>query len=67
LLAIIVTDTGEELSSDEVIAFCRTKLGGYKVPRRIRCVAELPRNASGKVLKQELRKPCWGDGERSVG
>ena len=67
LLAVIVTDTGEALSTDEVIAFCRTKLGGYKVPRRISCVSELPRNASGKVLKQELRKPYWGDGTRGVG
>ena len=67
LHAVIVTDTGEALSTAEVIAFCRTKLGGYKVPRQISCVKELPRNASGKVLKQELRKPYWGDSERSVG
>lgn len=67
LLAVIVTDTGEEISTDEVIAFCRTRLGGYKVPRRIHCVAALPRNASGKVLKQELRKPYWTGAERSVG
>jgi acyl-CoA synthetase (AMP-forming)/AMP-acid ligase II len=67
LLAVIVTDTGEEIATDEVIAFCRTRLGGYKVPRRIKCVAQLPRNASGKVLKQELRKPYWGDGSRGVG
>lgn len=67
LLAVIVTDTGEALSTDEVIAFCRTKLGGYKVPRRINCVTELPRNASGKVLKQELRKQNWGDGPRAGG
>jgi|TARA_R100000049_G_C1954692_1_gene106753 acyl-CoA synthetase (AMP-forming)/AMP-acid ligase II len=67
LLAVIVTDTGEALSTDEVIAFCRTKLGGYKVPRRINCVTQLPRNASGKVLKQELRKHNWGDGPRVVG
>ena len=67
LLAVIVTDTGGEISTDEVIAFCRTRLGGYKVPRRVTCVAELPRNASGKVLKQDLRKPYWSDGTRGVG
>jgi len=67
LLAVIVTDTGEDITTDEVIAFCRTKLGGYKVPRRISCVTELPRNASGKVLKRELREPYWTDGERFVG
>lgn len=67
LLAVIVTDTGKEISSDEIIAFCRKRLGGYKVPRRIRCVTALPRNASGKVLKQELRKPYWDNGTRSVG
>jgi acyl-CoA synthetase (AMP-forming)/AMP-acid ligase II len=37
-----------------VTDFCRERLTDYKVPRRITFVAELPRNATGKVLKQEL-------------
>lgn len=67
LLALLVTRDGAPLDPDQVIAFCRTRLGGYKVPRRIECVAELPRNASGKVLKRLLREPYWQGGPRSVG
>lgn len=66
LLAFIVTDDGKPLPTDDVIAFCRTRLGGYKVPRRIEHIAALPRNASGKVLKQELRKPYWNEFRRNV-
>ncbi|QLC26467.1 long-chain-fatty-acid--CoA ligase [Parasphingopyxis algicola] len=67
LLALVVTDDGADIDADEVIAFCRTRLGGYKVPRRIERTDALPRNASGKVLKTELRKPYWEKAGRSVG
>ncbi|MFC3053166.1 long-chain-fatty-acid--CoA ligase [Kordiimonas pumila] len=67
LLAIIVTKDGAPLSREDVVAFCRTKLGGYKVPRLVECVSELPRNASGKVLKQVLKKPYWEHVSRGVG
>ncbi len=42
-------------SPEEVIAFCRSKLAGFKVPKRIEYIDKLPRNPSGKVLKKELR------------
>ena len=40
---------------DELIAFCRQRLAGYKIPRRIELRAFLPRNAAGKLLRRELR------------
>jgi acyl-CoA synthetase (AMP-forming)/AMP-acid ligase II len=52
--AWIVLRPGAEATTDEITAFCRERLSDYKVPRRVRFVAELPRNATGKVLKQEL-------------
>lgn len=67
LMAFIVTRGNVTLDLEHVIAFCRTRLGGYKVPRRIEQVGQLPRNASGKVLKHILRAPYWGDGKRMVG
>ncbi len=67
LLAFIVTADAVAISPDEVIAFCRERLGGYKVPRRIEQVETLPRNASGKVLKHELRAPYWAAAGRMVG
>jgi acyl-CoA synthetase (AMP-forming)/AMP-acid ligase II len=39
----------------ELIGFCRERLANFKVPRVVRVVDALPRNASGKVLKYELR------------
>ena len=44
-----------EHTVDEIVAFTREHLGGYKVPRRVEFVDELPRNVAGKVLKRELR------------
>ncbi len=40
----------------EVVAYCRANLANYKVPRSVVVVPELPRNASGKVVKAELRR-----------
>ena len=53
--AWIVLRDGATADADELIAFCKRRLTDYKVPRRITFVDELPRNATGKVLKQELR------------
>ena len=44
----------EEATEDELLVFCRERLAGFKVPREVRFVDELPRNAMGKVVKSEL-------------
>jgi acyl-CoA synthetase (AMP-forming)/AMP-acid ligase II len=54
--AIIVPREGAEIDEQELKSFCRQKLAGYKVPRRIFIEEQLPRNASGKVLKYQLRQ-----------
>jgi acyl-CoA synthetase (AMP-forming)/AMP-acid ligase II len=53
--AYIVCRPGNLLREAEVVAFCRERLAGYKVPRSVELRAELPHNASGKVLKYLLR------------
>jgi acyl-CoA synthetase (AMP-forming)/AMP-acid ligase II len=45
---------GASLGEEDLRAFCATRLADYKLPRRITFVDELPRNATGKVLKQQL-------------
>jgi len=45
----------DEASSDELIAHVKGRLAGYKVPKSVHVVEELPRNASGKLLKRVLR------------
>jgi acyl-CoA synthetase (AMP-forming)/AMP-acid ligase II len=54
--AIIVPKEGAVVDELELKNFCRQKLAGYKVPRRIFIEKQLPRNASGKVLKYQLRQ-----------
>ena len=55
VIAVIVPRGGCRISEEEVIAHCRTRLAGFKIPKRILLVDGLPRNASGKILKRELR------------
>ncbi|WP_327253346.1 FadD3 family acyl-CoA ligase [Streptomyces sp. NBC_01244] len=53
--AYAVRRPGAVLTSDDLIAWSRREMANYKVPREVEFVSELPRNASGKVLKRELR------------
>ncbi|CCK29391.1 long-chain-fatty-acid--CoA ligase [Streptomyces davaonensis JCM 4913] len=53
--AYVVRRPGAVLTSDDLMAWSRREMANYKVPRSVEFVAELPRNASGKVVKGELR------------
>ena len=64
--AVIVTAPGTDMSTDEVIAYARQQIAGYKIPRSVDFLDELPRNPSGKILKRELREPYWVGHERQV-
>ncbi|MBW5424728.1 AMP-binding protein [Streptomyces sp. BG9H] len=54
--AYVVRRPGSVVTSDDLIAWSRREMANYKVPRGVEFVAELPRNASGKVVKGELRR-----------
>ncbi|KQM14854.1 acyl-CoA synthetase [Novosphingobium sp. Leaf2] len=53
--AAIVLKQGSTLSAADVIAFCRSRLATFKVPKKVCFVDSLPKNASGKLLKRDLR------------
>jgi HIP---CoA ligase len=53
--AFVVPRAGAAPSSDELVAWCKERLAGYKVPRTVELVEALPRNATGKVDKKALR------------
>jgi len=55
LRAYIVPRHERPVDAAELESHCRERLAGYKVPKEYRDIAELPRNAGGKVLKKELR------------
>jgi acyl-CoA synthetase (AMP-forming)/AMP-acid ligase II len=64
--AIVVKKPGVDVKPEELIDLVRERIAGYKVPRSADFVDALPRNAAGKILKRELRKPYWADQERQV-
>jgi acyl-CoA synthetase (AMP-forming)/AMP-acid ligase II len=55
-VAYVVPRPGATVDPDELIAWAKEHMANYKVPRRVEVVDELPLNASGKVLKYELRE-----------
>ena len=65
--ACVVMAEGKSLSEDEIIAFARERIAGYKLPKSVDFVDALPRNPSGKILRRELREPYWEGQERRVG
>jgi fatty-acyl-CoA synthase len=54
--AVVVARAGHALDEAALIAHCKARLSGFKVPKRVIIVETLPRNASGKILKRELRE-----------
>ncbi|MET9437890.1 FadD3 family acyl-CoA ligase [Streptomyces sp. NPDC006551] len=60
--AFAVRRAGARVTGDDLIAWARREMANYKVPREVEFVGELPRNASGKVVKGVLRAQTRGDG-----
>ena len=60
-LAIIVPQGRDLPVADELHAFCRERLAGFKVPTHFHFTGEIPRNPSGKILKQQLRNDIGKD------
>jgi fatty-acyl-CoA synthase len=54
--AAVVLKPGSQLTPEDVIHHCRTHLAGFKTPKQVVIVGELPKNPSGKILKRELRE-----------
>ncbi len=64
--AVVQLREGANTSADELIAFCAERLAGYKKPRSVDFVAQLPRDAAGKLLKRTIREPYWAGAGRSI-
>lgn len=54
-IKLFVVKSDQSLAKDSVLAFCRDKLTGYKVPKHIEFIDELPKSQVGKILRRELR------------
>ena len=64
--AVVELSSGQQTSPEELIAWCKERLAGYKCPRSVEIMAELPRNPTGKLLKKDLRKPYWENRDRAI-
>jgi acyl-CoA synthetase (AMP-forming)/AMP-acid ligase II len=65
--AFVVRKPQADVTAADLIAFARAHIATFKAPKSIEFVDALPRNASGKVLRRELRRPYWAGRERQVG
>ncbi|MGQ9844490.1 MAG: AMP-binding enzyme [Spirochaetota bacterium] len=57
--AFVVIKPGEQLSKEEIIAYCKEKLASYKVPNDIEFIDTLPKSAIEKILRKEVRELEW--------
>jgi acyl-CoA synthetase (AMP-forming)/AMP-acid ligase II len=64
--AVVVLKPGHRAEPDEIIAFARAILAGYKLPKSIDFVDSVPRNALGKVLRREVRNHYWAGRARLI-
>lgn len=64
--AVVVPKPGATPNEAEIIAWARERIAAYKAPKSVDIIAELPRNASGKILRRELREPYWAAHGRRV-
>jgi acyl-CoA synthetase (AMP-forming)/AMP-acid ligase II len=64
--AIVIPRQASAPSAAELIAFCRERLAGYKVPKTIDFVETFPLTGTGKVSKKDLRAPYWAAMERRI-
>ncbi len=64
--AVVALKPGAPEDPADIIAFAKSRIAGFKAPKTIDFIEALPRNASGKILRRELREPYWVGKERRV-
>ena len=64
--AVVLRRPGHDVTEAELIEFCAARLAGYKKPRSVDFVDDLPRDAAGKLLKRLIRAPYWEGAGRTI-
>jgi acyl-CoA synthetase (AMP-forming)/AMP-acid ligase II len=64
--AFVALRAGATAEEAELIAFARERLAGYKVPKAIHFIAEVPKSPVGKLLRRAVRDPFWAGRERRI-
>lgn len=64
--AVVALKPGKDVSAVDIIAFTRQRIAAFKTPKTVDFIQALPRNASGKILRRQLREPYWVGKDRQV-
>ncbi len=65
--AVVVLKSDQQATEEELIAYCKERLAGYKCPKAIEFWPQLPTTAVGKILRKDVKKKFWEGRERSIG
>jgi long-chain acyl-CoA synthetase len=65
--AVVVLKPGQSATEEEIINYCKKRLGGYKCPKAIEFWDSLPTTPIGKILRKDVKKKFWEGHERSIG
>jgi acyl-CoA synthetase (AMP-forming)/AMP-acid ligase II len=66
VIAVVVPEDGVSLNEADVISHCKELISGYKCPRKVVFVNELPTSGAGKILKNKIREPYWAGKGKGV-
>jgi acyl-CoA synthetase (AMP-forming)/AMP-acid ligase II len=64
--AVVQLRPGAKATAEELIAFTAARIAGYKKPKSIDFVEDMPRDAAGKLLKRKIREPYWAASGRRI-
>src|ERR1700712_636389 len=64
--ALVVVAEGESVTAEDIVAHCRGRIAGYKIPKRVEFRDAIPRTATGKIQKFKLREQFWSVADRQV-
>ncbi len=64
--AFVVLRTGQSLSEEEIIVYCKSRLGGVKAPKSVEFIADIPKTPAGKIDRKKLRAAYWEGLGRAV-
>jgi long-chain acyl-CoA synthetase len=67
ILAVVALKPNAAKDEAALREFCKQRIAGYKVPKKIEFVDALPKTGAGKILKKELREKYWEGIERRIG
>lgn len=59
--AVVILKKDAQATAEELIRYCKDRLAGYKVPKSVDFVTEVPKSPTGKILKRQIREAYWKD------